>query len=536
MDISQITQNIVNLLLQVALAAVVFIIGWVIAKIISKLIGKLLHWLKIDERLGKATSGSRPIKLERPLEMVVYYLLLLVALVAALQVLGLTLITQPLNALLESIFSWIPRLLAGVVVAVVAWVVATIVRGIVRRLLETFSFDKKLGDSSGITSKSNDWPLSRALSEIAYWLIWLVFLPIIFAALGLEILVAPVMSLVGDMLSWIPNLVVAGLILVVGFVLAKIVQRIVTNFFAALGTDRLADRLGVTKYMGKQTLSGLIGLLTFIIILIPILTASLEALNLQALTAPLTSMLTAILTAIPIIILAAAIIVVSLVIGRAVGDFVADFLEGLGFDNVLGRLGLARKTQTNAAYSPSKIVGVIVTVAIVLFAALSAFTYLRLDPLALLLSTFIVFAGRILFGLLIFGVGLWLANWLSNFIMGSEWPRKYLLALVARIAVIVLTLAIALAQMGLADSIIALAFGAPLVGVALAIGLAFGLGGKDFAANQLENWRGQAKEVDVQLAAKEAEKAVVVETAPAVADAPATDASAGELPPAEPTA
>jgi hypothetical protein len=370
------------------------------------------------------------------------------------------------------------------------------------------------------------------LSEIAYWLIWLVFLPMIFAALGLEILVAPVMALVGDMLSWIPNLLVAALILVVGFFLAKIVQRIVTNFFAALGTDRLADRLGVSKYMGKQTLSGLIGLLTFIIILIPILTASLEALSLDALTAPLTSMLTGILTAIPVIILAAAIIVVALVIGRAVGDFVASFLEGLGFDNVLARLSLTRKSQTNPAYTPSRIVGVVVTVAIVLFAALSAFTYLRLDPLALLLSTFIVFAGRILIGLLIFGVGLWLANWLSGFILGSEWPRKHLLALVARIAVIVLTLAVALAQMGLADSIIALAFGAPLVGVALAIGLAFGLGGKEFAASQLDGWRAQAKAVDVQLAAKEAEKASVVVSAPATSDsAPAT----GELPPA-PTA
>ena len=106
---------------------------------------------------------------------------------------------------------------------------------------------------------------------------------------------------------------------------------------------------------------------------------------------------------------------------------------------------------------------------------------LHLDPLAQLLSGFIVFAAQIIIGLMIFGVGLWLATWTSNFITESGWPHKYLLALVARIAIIVLSLAMALTQMGIANSIINLAFGIPLIGVALAIGLAFGLGGRETA-------------------------------------------------------
>ncbi len=67
-------------------------------------------------------------------------------------------------------------------------------------------------------------------------------------------------------------------------------------------------------------------------------------------------------------------------------------------------------------------------------------------------------------------------------------------------AVIVLSLAMALTTMGLADSIVALAFGLPLVGVALAIGLAFGLGGRETAAQQLEQWQVSMKEVDQKLA------------------------------------
>lgn len=512
MDPSQFLANIGDLLLRLALAALVFFIGWIIAKIIAALVRRLMAWLRIDERVGKATSGSKVPKLENIVTQATYYLILLFAAVAALQVLGLTIITEPLNALMTSILAWIPRIIAGIAVIIVAWIVASILRGLTRRILDGVNFDRRLGDSAGVT----DWPLSRAVSEVVYWLVWLLFLPIIFAGFGLEALIAPVMTLLADLLGWIPNLIVAALIMVVGLFLARIVQRIVANFFAALGTDRLAARFGLTRYMGKQTLSGLLGLLVFVIVLIPIITAALSALQLASLTAPLTEMLTAILVAIPVIIIAAAIIIVAFFIGRAIGDFVANFLEGLGFDNILARLGLARPETAiapttsavpAAVRTPSRVAGALVTLAVVLMAALSAFSLLGLDPLAVLLSQFIVFAWKIVIGVLIFGIGLWIATWLSRFILGSNWPRKHLLAVVARIAVIVLSLSMALSQMGLADSIITLAFGVPLLGVALAIGLAFGLGGREVAASQLQSWQTSVKDVDAQLAAQAAEAA-----------------------------
>jgi hypothetical protein len=162
------------------------------------------------------------------------------------------------------------------------------------------------------------------------------------------------------------------------------------------------------------------------------------------------------------------------------------------------------------------VVGFIVMVAVILGAALGALTILRLDSLAVLLSDFIVFAGRILIGLLILGIGLWIATWVSNFVLSSDWPRKRLLALAGRITVIVLSLAIALTQMGLADSIIALAFGVPLIGVALAIGLAFGMGGREAAGKQIDQWQDSLERVDDQ-------PAVPVSAPPAIGSAKSAD-------------
>ena len=257
--------------------------------------------------------------------------------------------------------------------------------------------------------------------------------------------------------------------------------------------------------MGKMKLSALIGLVVFALIMIPIIVAALEALQLAALTAPLVAMLTAVLVAIPIIIVAVIVIAVAFFVGRWVGGFVAQLLAGLGFDNVLTRLGLT-KEGTKSTRTPSQVVGWLVMVAIVLGATLAAFTMLRLDSLATLLSDFIVFAWQIVLGLLIFGIGLWIATWTYNFVVASDWPRKFLLAVAMRIAIILLSLAMALTTMGLADSIIVLAFALPLAGVALAIGLAFGLGGRDAAARQLDQWQIQMKEVDSQLAAQAPEK------------------------------
>src|SRR5512136_839139 len=300
MDLSQTLNTVGELLVKVLYALVVLFVGWVIAKVVAALVGKLLHWLRLDERLGKAAGENKVPRLENIITLAVYYLILLFAVVAALNALGLTIVTQPLNALLNAIFAYIPSLIAGAAVIFVAWLVATILRAIVRGFLESTKMDKRVGDAADL----KEWPLARAIGEVVYWLVWLLFLPIIFAAFGLTALIAPVMNLLADLLGWIPNLIVAAIILIVGWFVARIVQRITASFFAALGTDKLSDRIGLSKYMGKLTLSGLIGMVVFILIMIPILIAALQALQLTALTAPLVALLTAVRVAISVLIIA----------------------------------------------------------------------------------------------------------------------------------------------------------------------------------------------------------------------------------------
>lgn len=145
--------------------------------------------------------------------------------------------------------------------------------------------------------------------------------------------------------------------------------------------------------------------------------------------------------------------------------------------------------QTVRRTTPADVVGYLVTIAILLFAALEAAQLLGFGFLASLISSFIVAAFQVLVGLVIFGIGLYLSSLAERVIRDSGSSQAYILAPAARIAIIVFSGALALRQMGIADSIVNLAFGLMLGAVAVAAAIAFGLGGRDFAHRQLERWQ-----------------------------------------------
>ena len=138
--------------------------------------------------------------------------------------------------------------------------------------------------------------------------------------------------------------------------------------------------------------------------------------------------------------------------------------------------------------TPADIVGYLIMVAIMLFAATEAANLLGFTALSDIVGEFTVFAGQILLGLVIFGIGLFLANLAASTIETSTAKQSNMLALVARISILVLAGAMALRQMGLANEIIELGFGLLLGAVAVAAALAFGLGGRDIAAKKLSTW------------------------------------------------
>jgi hypothetical protein len=105
-----------------------------------------------------------------------------------------------------------------------------------------------------------------------------------------------------------------------------------------------------------------------------------------------------------------------------------------------------------------------------------------------LMSRFLLLGGRVILGLIIFGVGLFVANFAAGVVRSSGTRQAGVLALATRVSIIVLAGAMGLGQMGLASDIINLAFGLLLGAIAVAVALAFGLGARDIAGRTIEDW------------------------------------------------
>ena len=123
-----------------------------------------------------------------------------------------------------------------------------------------------------------------------------------------------------------------------------------------------------------------------------------------------------------------------------------------------------------------------------LLAIMETAQVLGFSLLADLSAKFTVFAAQILLGVIIFGLGVYFANWAHRAIVGGGMVNAALLATSARIAILVLSAAMALREMGIANDIINLAFGLLLGAVAVAVALAFGLGGREVAEQHLSQW------------------------------------------------
>ncbi|PLZ85520.1 mechanosensitive ion channel [Fischerella thermalis] len=484
-------------------AVLILLAGWLIAASVAAVTRGILNRTQIDNRIAAGVVGredNQLPKIEKLISNLVFWGILLLTLVAVLDTLELRVASQPLNTFLNQIGDFLPRLVGALIFAGVAWLVASVVKLITIRGLQALRIDERLSPPEDGGTTQNQLPLSNTIGNALYWFIFLLFLMPILDTLGLQRALQPVETLVTEILAILPNVLGAIIIGVVGWFIATVVQRIVTNLLAATGIDNLGTRLGLSRTEGTQPLSRIIGTIVYVLILIPVAIAALNTLQIAAISVPAIAMLQQVLNVLPAIFTAIAILILAYFLGRFVADLVTNILTSIGFNNILSVLGISPPPRrivipaeeptapTPPSRTPSEIAGIIVLVGIMLFATVAAVNILNIPALTMLVTGIVVVLGRILAGVIIFAIGLYLANLAFNIITSSGNPQARILGQVTRIAIITLVTAMALQQIGVAPDIVNLAFGLLLGAIAVAIALAFGLGSRDLAREQVQEW------------------------------------------------
>lgn len=324
--------------------------------------------------------------------------------------------------------------------------------------------------------------MGQSVGNVLFWLVILLFVPAVLAALQLHGLLEPTQGMLTKTLEMVPNVFGAALIAVVGWLVAKIMRGLVSNLAESSGIDKLNQQVGMDE---SVRFSSLAGTLVYILILVPSLIAALDALKIEAISKPATSMLNQLLSAVPNISVAALILLVTWYLVRFAADLIRMLLENAGIDAWPAKLGMGGVLA--GKLRPSQLVGALLVFFGMLLAVVEAANQLGFEQVGGLVGTFIRFGGDILLGGAILVIGYWLSNVAYGALSQASEGRSAL-ANVARIVILGLVIAMGLRAMGIANEIVQLAFGLTLGAVAVAIALSFGLGGREAAGKLMEHW------------------------------------------------
>ncbi len=489
--VAQDTFNLISAYVPSLVGAVILLIaGWFIAAFVARVVERALERTKIGAKVAGAVaeeSDAEPKRVESWISRAVFWILMLFVIVGFFQVLGVSQVTEPITRFLNRIFEYLPRLIGPAVLIVIAWLLAKFLRIIVVRAVKASHLETKMGTEAGLGGDGR-MPVAHTLGDAVYWLTLLLFLPAVLSALDLGGLLEPVRDVVNEILGYLPNLLGAAIILLVGWFVARVLRRIVTNLLIAAGADALGERVGIVRAVGDHRVSGLVGLVVYVLIFVPVLVAALNALRIEAVTEPVSAMLREVLGAVPNIFAGVLVLIVAYVVGRVVATLVTNLLQGVGFDSVPQKIGIGGSSVTGTK-TLSEIAGYLLLVAIMLFATIEAFRLIGFSTFADLVSTFLVFASRIVFGIIVVALGVFVGRVVADVVRSANPPQAALLANIARVSIIVLSVAMGLQQMGVGEEIISLAFGLTLGAFAVAAAIAFGIGGRDVAADVIADWR-----------------------------------------------
>jgi hypothetical protein len=396
------------------------------------------------------------------------------------------------------------KIIIAAIILIVAHFAAKAVKWSVAKAIDRIPFFARR-DSAGPGGAKPMVDVGERIGEVGYWLVWLLGLMAALNELGgpwASSIIAPLNGMVQGFLQYLPQVVGAGLIFFIGFVLATIVRRMVEATVEAVELDRRLVDAGLTATPRGPGLARLLGILVFTLIIIPVAIAALGVLGISAISNPATAMLNNILMTIPNVIGAALIVFIAYMIGRWIAVLTEEGLKSIGFDDIINSLSSAEPIRAAMEkmdptpgvdtidfkkFPPSRMVGTAVLIGIILFASVEAARQLGFGAMAVMLSQIVDLSGRMLFGIIIIAFGVLLANILAAAV-GKGGAQSDIMSVAVRWGVIILSTAVGLSFMGLANNIITLAFGLVLGAVAVAVAIAFGIGGRDAAKKMLDRW------------------------------------------------
>ncbi len=268
--------------LKILLAIVILVVGYFLAKIISKVIGAAIDKIGFVDRANRETGTDQP-NIGSSIATAIFWLLMLVVFAVALATLGLSEVVAPVQGMWTEILTFLPQLIAAIAILGLGLIFAVIVRRMVQSVLLAARIDQMVSSAGSHmpevgttqdTATTTSTPVATGpkaprLSSALSWIVFaLIAIPVVIAAvdaLGIDAISDPTTTMLNEVLLALPNIFVAGIILVIAYFIAKFVTMLIEQVLPQFGIDRYMQKIGLTEategsFTATKAISTIVGI------------------------------------------------------------------------------------------------------------------------------------------------------------------------------------------------------------------------------------------------------------------------------------
>lgn len=152
-----------------------------------------------------------------------------------------------LTTALQNFLGFLPLLLGAIVILVLGWILSGLLAGLLERLLRAIGFEhasQAAGVEGFIRKAGSEWTASRVIAEIVKWFIRLVAIQAAAAILGM----GEITEIINEILLFLPRVVVALAIIVLGAFIARFVAGVVRGTVGEMGFDNPELIASIARY------------------------------------------------------------------------------------------------------------------------------------------------------------------------------------------------------------------------------------------------------------------------------------------------
>jgi hypothetical protein len=383
---------------------------------------------KKAKKKKRKKGEEEPATVSQTIGNVVFWLIVVLTAIPVLEALKIGVLAGPLSASLSVISTYLPKVAGAALLAAVGYFLGRMARAVVAAIIDRTGVDRVLS-RIGLGGVLGEQTTGSIIGTIVMVFIVLQFAISAVGRLDIREISGPLGLALSQVYTFLPRLLVAGILLALGVAAARIVSRFARGVLAAIGFNTLMAHIGIYE-----------------------LSKDAEAQQEKSKT----------------------------LLEARLGDEDEGEDEEGDHDEVDPLVAEPDRIQT-----PADIGGVVIGAIIVILFVRQALETLGLEGMAAMFDSLIGYLPHIGVAAVVLGAGMWAGGWakerVADLIGKSEDSLFKALPTIVHVAIVAVAAMVALQQLGVANQIIAIAFTLILGAICLALALAFGLGGREVA-------------------------------------------------------